>query len=105
MRLSDTVLGALNLFGAEPGPLSDADRDLTQAFADVASVALVQNRTVADKELINTQLTGALTARIVLEQAKGFLAEKGDLDTSQAFAVLRSYARNHNQRHSNPSRQ
>ena len=40
MRLGDRVLGALNLFGAEPGPLSDADRDLAQAFADVASPGL-----------------------------------------------------------------
>ncbi len=98
MRLGETVLGALNLFGAQVGPLSDIDRDLAQAFADVASVALVQDQAVTDKDRINVQLEGALSSRVIVEQAKGFLAEKGGLDMEEAFEVLRRYSRNHNER-------
>jgi hypothetical protein len=98
MRLRDTVLGALNLFGTQVGPLSADDLDLAQALAHVASVALVQEKAAADKELIVTQLNTALTSRIVIEQAKGVLAQTGRLDMEQAFLALRRYARDHNQR-------
>ncbi|MDQ1725189.1 MAG: hypothetical protein QOG52_2217 [Frankiaceae bacterium] len=98
LRLRDRVLGALNLFGAEAGPLGTADLELAQALAHVASVALVQEKAAADKDLIVSQLNTALTSRIVLEQAKGVLAHRGDLDMEEAFAVLRGYARDCNER-------
>jgi ANTAR domain/GAF domain len=98
MRLRNRVLGALNLFGATVGPLSALDLDLAQALAHVAAVALVQDKAAADKDLIVSQLTTALTSRIVIEQAKGVLAQTGALDMEQAFAALRRYARDHNLR-------
>jgi hypothetical protein len=96
MRLQDTVLGTLGLFGAEPGRLSDDDLHLGQALAATASLALVAERNSADKDAINAQLHTALQSRVVLEQAKGLLAQSGDLDMQQAFTVLRRYARDHN---------
>jgi hypothetical protein len=98
MRLRDTVLGALNLFGTQVGPLAADDLDLAQALAHVASVALVQDKAAADKDLIVTQLNTALTSRVVIEQAKGVLAQTGQLDMERSFAALRRYARDHNQR-------
>lgn len=98
MRLRDTVLGALNLFGAETGPLSADDLALAQALAHVASVALVQEKAAGDKDLIVSQLNTALTSRVVLEQAKGVVAQAGGLDMEQAFGALRRYARDHNER-------
>jgi ANTAR domain-containing protein/GAF domain-containing protein len=98
MRLRDTVLGALNLFGFGVGPLSGDDLDLVQALAHVASVALVQDKAATDKDLIVTQLNTALTSRVVIEQAKGVLAQTGGLDMEQAFVALRRFARDHNQR-------
>lgn len=98
MRLRDTVLGALNLFGTTAGALTDADLALAQALAHVASVALVQDKAAADKDLVVTQLESALTSRLVLEQAKGVVAEVGQLDMEPAFIVLRGYARDHNLR-------
>jgi GAF domain-containing protein len=92
LRLRDTVLGALNLFGTEVGPLRSDDLDLAQALAHVASIALVAERAASDKETINQQLQTALTSRITIEQAKGILAME------QSFAVLRRYCRDHNQR-------
>ena len=93
MRLRDNVLGALGLFGTSVGPLNDEDLALGQALADVASVALVQDKAAADRTVINEQLQMALTSRVVLEQAKGIIAQLSGLDMTQAFAVLRGYAR------------
>ena len=98
MRLRDTVLGALGLFGGQPGPLNDADLALAQGMADVASVALVQERTAADQQAVNDQLQLALTSRVVLEQAKGVLSHTADVEMPAAFAMLRRYARDHNLR-------
>lgn len=95
MRLRGTVLGALGLFGTHAGALVEEDLHLGQALADVASLALVVNRASADQAVINRQLQEALTSRVVLEQAKGVLAQNGGLDMDQAFAVLRCYARDH----------
>jgi GAF domain-containing protein len=98
MRLRANTLGAMGLFGDTPGPLSEEDLTLAQALADVASVALVQDRAVNDRAAVVEQLQLALNSRVVLEQAKGVVAHIGDLDPGQAFAALRRYARNHNQR-------
>ena len=96
MRLRDDVVGALNLFGSAPGSLDDADLRLAQALADVATIALVQDRAAADRNLVNEQLQQALDSRVLLEQAKGVLAYSGGLDMPAAFAALRQYARDHN---------
>jgi len=93
MRLRDNVLGALGLFGTTVGALNDEDLALGQALADVASVALVQDKAAGDSTVVNEQLQTALTSRVVLEQAKGVLAQLGGLDMTHAFAVLRGYAR------------
>ncbi|HEY6746204.1 MAG TPA: GAF and ANTAR domain-containing protein [Mycobacteriales bacterium] len=98
LRLRDNVLGAMGLFGTHAGVLNDDDLRLAQALAYVASVALVQDKAAADKAMLNEQLQTALDSRVVLEQAKGVLAHHGNLDMDQSFAVLRSYARDHNLR-------
>lgn len=96
MRLRDDIVGALNLFGSSTGALGEADLRLAQALADVATVALVQDRAAADRALVNEQLQEALDSRVVLEQAKGVLSYVGDLDMPAAYAALRAYARDHN---------
>ena len=98
MRLRDTVLGALGLFGGEPGPLNAPDLALAQGMADVASIALVQERAATDQQAVNEQLQLALTSRVVIEQAKGVLSHTADVDMPTAFAMLRRYARDHNLR-------
>lgn len=98
MRLHQLRLGTLGLFGTTTGSLNDQDLGLGQALADVASVALVQERTAVDRETVNGQLQAALTSRVTIEQAKGILAHQGGLDMPDAFRVLRRYARDHNVR-------
>jgi transcriptional regulator with GAF, ATPase, and Fis domain len=101
MRLGSNVLGALGLFGTTAGALNDDDLSLGQALADVASVALVQDTSAADKAVINEHLQRALTSRVIIEQAKGVIAQQGQLEMGVAFEVLRRYARNNDLRVTN----
>jgi GAF domain-containing protein len=105
MRLHDTVLGALGLFGATVGRLEDDDLALAQALAHVASVAIVNEQSAADIATVNVQLQEALRSRIVLEQAKGVIAHTGGLEMDDAFTVLRRYARDHGHKLSDVARQ
>jgi len=98
MRLRGTVIGALNLFHIEIGDMRQADIDAAQALADVATIAILQHRAWNEAQEINEQLNHALNSRIVIEQAKGMIAERAGVDMEQAFSTLRSYARNHNLR-------
>ena len=98
MRLRGTVIGALNLFHVEPGAMRAADVAAAQAFADVATIAILQHRAANEAHVLNEQLNQALNTRIVIEQAKGMIAERQGLDMEEAFAVLRNHARNHNLR-------
>jgi GAF domain-containing protein len=98
MRLRGSVIGALNLFRVGPGEMGVADIEVAQAFADVATIAILQHRAAHEAQVINEQLTHALNSRVVIEQAKGMVAERLDLDMEASFAVLRGHARNHNLR-------
>ena len=98
MRLRDQVVGALNLFGTGTALLGPADLRVGQALADVATIGLLQERNVRRAETLAEQLQAALNSRVIIEQAKGKLAERLNLDMDLAFAMLRDYARNSNQR-------
>ena len=98
MRLRETRIGALNLFLTEVGPLSPTDIAVGQALADVATVGILHHRTMTHSDLVNQQLQSALTTRVIIEQAKGVLAERGSVDMDRAFMLLRAHARKTQQR-------
>ena len=95
MRLRGTVIGALNLFHNDAGVLRSEDVEAAQAFADVATIAILQHRAAIEGQLMNVQLQTALNARIVIEQAKGIVAQREGFDMERAFSVLRNHAQNH----------
>jgi GAF domain/ANTAR domain len=94
MRAAGLVLGSLGLFGSRPGELSQADLLVAQTLAHVACVAILQELPPTPSTVI-PQLRSALTDRIVVEQAKGFLRERFDVSVDEAFSLLRRYARTH----------
>ena len=98
MRLRKEVIGALNLFGTEAVEIDADDARIVQAMADVATIGLLQERAVRRGELLSEQLQGALTSRIIIEQAKGAIAQAGRVTVDEAFRLLRDYSRRTNQR-------
>ncbi len=96
LRLRSTVIGALNLFCAQGGSLSDEDIRTGQALADVATIGILAQRGLHQAELLTTQLQTALNSRVSIEQAKGVLAERHQVTVDRAFAMLREYSRSHN---------
>jgi hypothetical protein len=104
LRLRSEVIGTLNLFGARHQVLDHEALSLAQGLADVATIGILHERAIRHSELLAEQLQSALTSRVVIEQAKGILAEHSRLDMNVAFDRLRAYARNHNKRLSDLAR-
>ncbi len=96
MRLRQDVIGTLNLFFAENRRPEDRDIAVAQAFADIGTISLLQHRTTEDSRHIIDQLQRALESRIVIEQAKGRVAQHANVDIDKGFAMIRRYARDHN---------
>jgi GAF domain-containing protein len=98
MRVRGQTVGALNLFRSQSGAIWDPDLPLGQGMADIAAVALLQERSLRESRGVVDQLQGALTSRVVIEQAKGVLAERANISLDAAFVRLRTYARGKNRR-------
>jgi transcriptional regulator with GAF, ATPase, and Fis domain len=96
MRLRETPVGGLNLFGTHTGTLDEESQVIAKALADVATIGILQQRSRHRSDLLADNLQRALNTRIVVEQAKGVLSERGQLPMEETFELLRSYARSHN---------
>lgn len=97
MRLRDQVIGAVNIATTDARMLDPEEIALGQALADIATIGLLQQRAITEKSLLSEQLHEALHTRVIIEQAKGILAERARITPSQAFQRLRSYSRSHSQ--------
>lgn len=93
LRLDGEQVGVLCLFFTEAHTATPADVAVGQALADAAAIGIVQQRSLSQTELVNQQLQQALNSRVIIEQAKGILAERESIPMSQAFELLRSHAR------------
>jgi GAF domain-containing protein len=98
MRLRGTVIGALSLFVNDESVLSEENLVAGQALAAVATIAILQQRVVTEARTLNDQLNTALTSRVLIEQAKGVVAERTGLPMPAAFEAMRKYARDNNLR-------
>ena len=105
MRLRTQIIGGLNLFRATAGPFGDEETRIGQALADVATISLLNERSLRRSETLNEQLQTALNSRVTIEQAKGKLAERLQVDMDRAFELLRNYARSRNRRLSEMARE
>ncbi|MGN7192163.1 MULTISPECIES: GAF and ANTAR domain-containing protein [unclassified Curtobacterium] len=93
LRLREEVIGSLNLFREMEGALNGADARAAQALADVATISILQQRTMQDAAVTAEQLQHALDAKVPVEQAKGYVARALSVDVDTAREVLRGYAR------------
>ncbi len=98
LRLREMTIGALNLASVEQTPMDEADDLVARAFADLATISVIQQRAAIETQRVNEQLSHALTSRIVIEQAKGVIFGRAGVDLEESFSRLRAYARSHNLR-------
>ena len=98
LRVRTDVIGALNLFRGTDEPFTGAEMDLAQAMAEMAAIGLIQERALRERSLLTEQLQAALNSRVIIEQAKGMLAEYLTMNVDDAFKLLRTYARDHNRK-------
>jgi GAF domain-containing protein len=98
LRVRTDVIGALNLFRGTDEPFTAAEMDIAQAMAEMAAIGLIQERALRERSLLAEQLQVALNSRVIIEQAKGMLAEYLTMNVDEAFKLLRNYARDHNRK-------
>jgi GAF domain-containing protein len=96
LQVRSNVIGALNLFRSSDEPFSGEILEVAQAMADVAAIALIQERAARESALVTEQLQLALRSRVVIEQAKGMLSGYLMTSVDEAFQLMRGYARNRN---------
>ncbi|MDT7713157.1 MAG: hypothetical protein QOG46_1851 [Pseudonocardiales bacterium] len=96
MRLREQILGALNLFSSSPRAIPAEATEIAQSFANVATISILQIRALRHSEMVTEQLQTALNSRILIEQARGILAERRHITLGEAFTLMRAYARSHN---------
>lgn len=98
LRLRTDVIGALNLFRGTDELFTDAEMGIAQAMGEMAAIGLIQERALRERALLTEQLQAALSSRVVIEQAKGMLAEYLRMTVDDAFQLLRNYARERNRK-------
>lgn len=96
MRLGDTTVGAMNVFNEAPGASTADALELGQALADIATIAILHERAVRRHEMVIEQLQTALDTRVLIEQAKGVLAERQGASIDDAFDAMRAHSRSNN---------
>ena len=92
------MIGALNLFRGSDEPFTGTEMEIAQAMAEMAAIGLIQERALRERSLLTEQLRATLNSRVVIEHAKGMLAEYLTMTVDDAFTLLRSYARDHNRK-------
>ena len=100
LRVRTDVIGALNLFRGSDEPFTITEMEIAQAMAEMAAIGLIQERALRERNLLAVQLQGALNSRVIIEQAKGMIAEYLNIPVDDAFKLLQNYARDHNRKSS-----
>jgi GAF domain-containing protein len=96
LQLRGNTIGALNLFRATDDPFTADELEIAQAMARIAAIGLLQRRALDERALLTEQLQAALQSRVVIEQAKGMIAQSLSITVDDAFRTLRKRARDNN---------
>ena len=95
LRHRDIVIGTLNLLGTRVGALNGPDLKAARALADVTTLGILNDRSSREQALVQRHLELALSSRVTIEQAKGFIAHRRNISVDEAFQLLRRHARSH----------
>lgn len=93
LRLRDETIGALNIYSSRIRELNKRDVDVGRGLADMATIGLLHEGVVTRNRVVQDQLQFALDSRVVIEQAKGMLAERHGILHQDAFDRIRNHAR------------
>jgi GAF domain-containing protein len=104
MRLRGKSIGAINIFDSNLREITTHEAAIVQAFADVATIGILQERSAADGAVLTERLNRALSTRFVIERAEGLVAENLKTTIDEAFSLLRGYSWRENQRLSDVAR-
>ncbi len=96
MRLSNQIIGALNLYSSTPREWSEEDLAAATVLADVATSYVINASKIRQQQQLSEQLQQALESRVVIEQAKGITAHQHSVTVDEAFHLMRGHARNNN---------
>lgn len=86
-------VGALDLVSRTPGELDPSDLNTAQLLVEVAVAYLANSRAFEEQSRTAQQLQHALDSRVVIEQAKGRIAERHGIGIDEAFERLRDHSR------------
>lgn len=90
----ELVVGALNCYATQPREWPKDDLEAAQLLANVSSAHIANAASYADQAVLAKQLQHALDSRVLIEQAKGVIAERHRITMEEAFEALRAHARN-----------
>ena len=94
MTVRTDTMGSVDVIALEPLDLTAEQLGTAQVLADVAISYIANSWAFQKQSRLTEQLQYALDSRIVIEQAKGVLAERHGLTVSDAFERMRRHARN-----------
>jgi GAF domain-containing protein len=95
LRLRETTIGTLNVMLNTGEDLPESSRVAAKAFADVATIGILHERSLRESEVLTEQLQLALSSRVRIEQAKGVVSYTLGVHIDDAFELIRRYARYH----------
>ena len=93
MPVAEDRIGALNVYRRTTHDWGDDEIAVGRVLADMASGYVLNAGRLEEARTLGQQLQHALNSRIIIEQAKGILAERNQITPAQAFDRLRKHAR------------
>ncbi|HVM19591.1 MAG TPA: GAF and ANTAR domain-containing protein [Egibacteraceae bacterium] len=86
-------IGAVNLYSVGTRMWTTQDRHAGHLIANMAAGYLINHELLRTAQTLAAQLQHALDSRVIIEQAKGILAERHKVRPDDAFEAIRAFAR------------